>query len=125
MTKLSYIGKSGKAGEWIGVSSALNNCTTIIEGITFSLSTSPLGQIGVFPEQRLNWRWIRSKLTARSQRYKQYGQSGNLKVLNGFAYTGGSTVAAAMNSGSTEVRNGDRDRDSIHLLPSSHLHCDG
>lgn len=49
------------------------------------LSALPSGQIGVFPEQLANWQWIA----------KQCAKHPGIKVLNLFAYTGGSTLAAA------------------------------
>lgn len=54
------------------------------------LDALPSGQVGVFPEQSNNWDWIARQVT-KSQ--AELGQP--LKVLNLFAYTGGSTLAAA------------------------------
>ena len=51
------------------------------------LSPLPSGQVGVFPEQLANWNWI-AKSVAKPQ-------AAMLRVLNLFAYTGGSTLAAA------------------------------
>jgi 23S rRNA (cytosine1962-C5)-methyltransferase len=48
------------------------------------------GQVGVFPEQRENWEWI-----ARQVAKPQAADKRPLRVLNLFAYTGGSTLAAA------------------------------
>ncbi len=59
-------------------------------GIKFLLKTTDFGHLGVFPEQRPFWEWIRSTV-AKSQ--KHIGRP--LKVLNLFAYSGGSTLAAA------------------------------
>jgi 23S rRNA (cytosine1962-C5)-methyltransferase len=54
------------------------------------LEALPSGQVGVFPEQRENWGWIGRRLA------KPQAILGRpLKVLNLFAYTGGSTLAAA------------------------------
>ena len=56
------------------------------------LEALPSGQVGVFPEQRENWDWIaRQVVRAKPQRRPDEP----LKVLNLFAYTGGSTLAAA------------------------------
>ena len=58
------------------------------EQCRFQLRLSPLpsGQIGLFFEQFANWQWIA----------RQVGRSsGSLRVLNLFAYTGASTLAAA------------------------------
>jgi len=52
------------------------------------LAPLPSGQVGVFPEQLANWRWI-------SQQVGKSSARGTLRVLNLFAYTGGSTLAAA------------------------------
>ena len=52
----------------------------------FQLRLTDFGHVGVFAEQASNWDWIQ-KQVARSER--------QLKVLNLFAYTGGSTLAAA------------------------------
>jgi len=54
------------------------------------LEALPSGQVGVFPEQRENWEW-----TARQVAKPQAMLGRPLKVLNLFAYTGGSTLAAA------------------------------
>ena len=50
------------------------------------LEPLPSGQIGVFPEQFDNWAWIASRAAATAT---------PLNVLNLFAYTGGSSLAAA------------------------------
>jgi 23S rRNA (cytosine1962-C5)-methyltransferase len=54
------------------------------------LEALPSGQVGVFPEQRENWGWI-----ARQVAKPQTALGRALRVLNLFAYTGGSTLAAA------------------------------
>lgn len=50
--------------------------------LTFLLRTTEFKHVGVFPEQAVNWDWIVSR-------------SGELNILNLFAYTGGATLAAA------------------------------
>ena len=54
------------------------------------LDALPSGQVGVFPEQRANWEWM-----ARQVAKPQAAIGRPLRVLNLFAYTGGSTLAAA------------------------------
>ena len=58
-------------------------------GIRFKLGGTDFGHLGIFPEQRAEWRWIREKVESR------------FRVLNLFAYSGGSTMAAAL--GGAEV----------------------
>ena len=62
-------------------------------GIRFKLGGTDFGHLGIFPEQRAQWRWIKDKVSA--------ANSSGLQVLNLFAYSGGSTMAAAL--GGAEV----------------------
>jgi 23S rRNA (cytosine1962-C5)-methyltransferase len=62
----------------------------VAKALRLQLDALPSGQVGVFPEQRENWDWI-----ARQVAKPQAALGRPLKVLNLFAYTGGSTLAAA------------------------------
>ena len=53
--------------------------------LVFKVKLTDFGHIGLFPEQRENWSWIR----------QQCGDGGP-RVLNLFGYSGGSTLAAAL-----------------------------
>ena len=64
-------------------------------GIRFKLGGTDFGHLGVFPEQREQWRWIRERV----EREASGGRE--VRVLNLFAYSGGSTMAAAL--GGAEV----------------------
>jgi len=55
------------------------------------LQLSPVGHIGVFPEQAKNWTWIMRQVR---RGIKAFGEP--IRVLNLFGYTGGSTLAAAV-----------------------------
>ena len=55
-------------------------------GIRFRLGGTDFGHLGIFPEQRAQWTWIRNQAAARP----------GLTLLNLFAYSGGSTLAAAL-----------------------------
>ena len=65
-------------------------------GVRFRLGGTDFGHLGIFPEQRRQWRWIRETVTAAC---RARGRAVN--VLNLFAYSGGSTMAAAL--GGAEV----------------------
>jgi 23S rRNA (cytosine1962-C5)-methyltransferase len=54
------------------------------------LDALPSGQVGVFPEQRESWEWV-----ARQSAKPRAAGEDPFRVLNLFAYTGGSTLAAA------------------------------
>ncbi len=56
-------------------------------GITFELAPLPSGQVGIFSEQFKNWQWISQQIHKAAK---------PVHVLNLFAYTGGSTMAAAL-----------------------------
>lgn len=54
--------------------------------LTFNLKPMSFKHTGIFPEQAVNWDWLREKIK---------GANREIKVLNLFAYTGGATIAAA------------------------------
>jgi 23S rRNA (cytosine1962-C5)-methyltransferase len=54
-----------------------------VEGLRFKLTKTDFGHLGLFPEHRLVWRWLREQVRP------------NMRVLNLFAYSGGATLAAA------------------------------
>jgi 23S rRNA (cytosine1962-C5)-methyltransferase len=53
--------------------------------LVFELRRTDFGHLGLFPEQADNWKWLTGVIAAAGK---------PLKVLNLFAYTGGSTLAA-------------------------------
>ncbi|MHC4885777.1 MAG: class I SAM-dependent methyltransferase [Planctomycetota bacterium] len=62
--------------------------------IRLHLSPSSNSQLGVFPEQQTNWHWVHKRL-GREDR--------PCRILNGFAYTGAMTLAAASAGNHVEV----------------------
>ena len=66
--------------------------------LTLELRGTPFGHVGVFPEQSENWSRIRTLLGQAAKR-----RSTPIRVLNLFAYTGGSTLAAASAAKNVEV----------------------
>lgn len=71
-------------GKWVDRVPFPNSWNVCINGLTLSLKRTPVGHLGVFVEQADNWNWLTSVT-----------QPG-MKVLNLFAYTGGSSLAAAL-----------------------------
>lgn len=57
-----------------------------IGSLTAELRFSQNGQVGIFPEQEDNWKWIANQIARRSSK--------SLKILNVFAYTGIATLHA-------------------------------
>jgi len=58
-------------------------------GLRLRLQATDFGHLGIFPEQRPFWEWIQATLQQKK------GEREEISVLNLFAYSGGSTLAAA------------------------------
>ena len=89
----------GEEGQW-SLRRKLPEQWTIVHGpLTFELKRTPAGHLGVFLEQAANWDWIADQLRKRGLSLLGEGtvpfSAAPLKVLNLFAYTGGSTLTAA------------------------------
>lgn len=63
--------------------------TIELDGLTFEVRPTESGQVGVFPEQLPNWRWLRDQVTGDG-----HGQD-DAGFLNLFGYTGGATLVLA------------------------------
>ena len=89
---------------WHGRSALPKDWTIATAGLRFKLGGTDFGHLGIFPEQRAQWRWIREKVKGERGKVKGEGREKGgrcVQVLNLFAYSGGSTVAAAQ--GGAEV----------------------
>ncbi len=68
-----------------------------VDGQRFRLAGTDFGHLGIFPEQRAQWRWIRERIAAAAPvRRNADSPAPSVSLLNLFAYSGGSTVAAAL-----------------------------
>lgn len=85
-----YERNSADTGQWEGAASLPETWFVKHGASTFELKRTDFGHIGLFPEQAENWDWIAEQVR-RCPRPP--------KVLNLFAYTGGSTLAAASAGG--------------------------
>ncbi|MBL9132547.1 MAG: class I SAM-dependent methyltransferase [Verrucomicrobiaceae bacterium] len=77
--------------QWRGRDRLPESWSIDVDGMLFHLSSTDFGHLGIFPEQRDQWRRIRETCAAYG---KKHGRPA--KVLNLFAYSGGSTLAAAL-----------------------------
>jgi 23S rRNA (cytosine1962-C5)-methyltransferase len=81
-----FVRHEGGGGTW-GFRRRIDPSWQIRHGsFALSLRCGESGAIGVYPEQADNWRWIADQVR---------GAARPVTVLNLFAYTGGSTLAAA------------------------------
>lgn len=98
-----YERTSGDKGVWESSGAAPPSSWTISHGsLRFELKLTEFGHLGLFPEQAPNWDWI-------AEQARQ--AAAPLKVLNLFAYTGGSTLAAA--AAGAEVAHIDAARNTV------------
>lgn len=82
-----FFDRNQNQGQWNGTEKLPETWPIKIDHITAELKFSPNGQVGIFPEQLDNWRWINEKINEQPER--------QLKILNTFAYTGMSTLFAS------------------------------
>jgi 23S rRNA (cytosine1962-C5)-methyltransferase len=82
-----YERTTGERGAWEPDGADATSPWAIAHGpLRFELKLTEFGHLGVFPEQAANWDWIAEQV---------HRAPHPLKILNLFAYTGGSTLAAA------------------------------
>lgn len=76
--------------KWLKKQGLPESWTIDVAGIAFKISPTDFGHLGIFPEQLVFWDWIQKTIKMASPSRKE-----PLQVLNLFAYSGGSTLAAA------------------------------
>jgi len=76
-----------EGNRWHGRSNLPNQWEIETCGIKFKLGGTDFGHLGIFPEQRAQWKWIRRTISEAKRK---------ISVLNLFAYSGGSTMACAL-----------------------------
>lgn len=100
----SRFSKEGKREGWLHRTPWPEDLTADCGGFSMPVAPTPFGHIGLFPEQRDNWAWIRRFGRLRAERATGATSQDRvqsvtvqpvLRVLNLFAYTGASTIAAA------------------------------
>ena len=78
-------------GQWEWRNRISRDFDVMYNDISFQIKLTNFGHTGLFPEQIDNWDWIRKQIRGRMERTN----NANLHLLNMFAYTGGSTLAAS------------------------------
>jgi 23S rRNA (cytosine1962-C5)-methyltransferase len=81
-----YVRSDKGGGHWNFRESLPESWEVSYGGLTLEIKPTPFGHLGLFPEQRANWQWLREVC-------QEIGEAP--RVLNLFAYSGGSTLAAA------------------------------
>lgn len=75
---------------WKNLAALPESWTITVSEIQFLLKPTDFGHLGIFPEQKPFWAWVQEHLAKKSKL-----RSSPIKVLNLFAYSGGSTLASA------------------------------
>jgi 23S rRNA (cytosine1962-C5)-methyltransferase len=92
-----FEGRDQQRGQWTDRRELPERWSVGHGSLRFELKRTEFGHLGLFPEQAENWDWIGQR--CRSERVppacSRAGGTPALRVLNLFAYTGGSTLAAA------------------------------
>ena len=86
----TYIRSSSGGGHWEFHKDLPDRWTIRYRDLCFVVRPTGFKHTGLFPEQAVNWDWMRSRLQSFSS---DFGRKP--KVLNLFAYTGGATCACA------------------------------
>lgn len=86
-----YHRTSEGGGHWVWSGKVKREFDVLFNSLAFEIHLTNFGHMGLFPEQAENWDWLRGLIRDRMAQTNQR----NLHVLNLFAYTGGSTLAAS------------------------------
>ena len=87
----TYVRDSSGSGKWAWRRKVSREFDVLFNSLAFHIKLTNFGHMGLFPEQADNWLWLRDKIRQRMLNT----QHANIHVLNLFAYTGGSTLAAS------------------------------
>lgn len=85
-----YLRSSSGGGQWDIKTMDKSEWTLEYKGLVFKISPTGFKHTGLFPEQAVNWDFMKDKIKAA----KADGKT-EINVLNLFAYTGGATLACA------------------------------
>ena len=85
-----YHRSSTGGGAWESIRPLPEKWTVSYRDLTFVVRPTGFKHTGLFPEQAVNWDWMRDRLSAWRSGHREAP-----RVLNLFAYTGGATMACA------------------------------
>ncbi|PIP79203.1 MAG: hypothetical protein COW84_10025 [Gammaproteobacteria bacterium CG22_combo_CG10-13_8_21_14_all_40_8] len=103
---------------WSPDSKFPENWQVDVKNFKLQLKPSPNNQLGIFPEQLDNWRWIKTQIES----YQSENQNQEpLRILNGFAYTGAATLAASSTETHVEVTHVDAAKASVNWAKQNAL----
>ncbi len=92
MANARYHRSAKGGGEWEILRPFPDEWNIGYRDLTFKIKPMGFKHTGLFPEQAVNWDFLREVI--KNSQSSGCGEGGQVKVLNLFAYTGGATVAA-------------------------------
>jgi 23S rRNA (cytosine1962-C5)-methyltransferase len=78
--------EAGSKGRWKLKAGTSEKWQINFAGLKFFIEPTPFKHVGLFPEQRGNWEWVKQILES---------QKSKVEILNLFGYTGGASLACA------------------------------
>ena len=79
--------REGQNGSWKITQGTPEKWNIDFNGLTFQIKPTAFKHTGLFPEQAVNWDWIRRVITNAGEK--------DIEILNLFGYTGGASLMAA------------------------------
>ena len=86
--------RDGSDGRWSLTKGKLERFAIELGGLKLWIKPSAFKHVGVFPEQAVNWEWLRKRIMGIIEK-SDTPEKGEINVLNLFGYTGGATLACA------------------------------
>ena len=86
-----YSGDRATGGTWHWRQNLPDPCTVSYGDLSFLIRPTNSKHLGLFPEQSVNWDWVRKLISDR----KHGDESQEIRILNLFGYTGGASLVAA------------------------------
>ncbi|MDE2188302.1 MAG: class I SAM-dependent methyltransferase [Patescibacteria group bacterium] len=86
--------RDGEKGKWKLKDGMPKKWPLNFAGLKFLIEPTLFKHVGLFPEQKSNWEWIKEQIKTQNSKIKNKDQK-NVKILNLFGYTGGATLVCA------------------------------
>ena len=87
--------RKGASGVWKKTDRLPKAWNISYDELTFELRPTSFKHVGIFPEQKIHWHWLKKILKFEQAKIAHENSSRVIKVLNLFAYTGGATLVWA------------------------------
>lgn len=87
--------RDSEKGEWKMKKVTFDKWSIELSGLKFIIKPTAFKHIGIFPEQVVNWEWMRDTIKNEREMNTKVSMEKDIEVLNLFGYTGGATLACA------------------------------